>query len=265
MFTGGCHYSGNCENFKNICEKCPQVRSGFRWLVVRDQIQKTKMYSKFGRIVTMSPSSWLAKLAQESTALKNTAIEVIQNPIPEEFIRHLKLEKKSSYVVGFVSANLDNPYKGVDVLVKAMNLLSSKKSIPPFRLVAIGKGSLKGLSNNVVVEYFQTKNNFEMIPLLDGIDLLVVPSNQDNSPSVIGEALLHGIPVLGSDVGGIPELLGRFNCQTFKSGSHVDLANEIEKHFDGEVKQLPSQAIIEFFSERTYAKRFKEIIDLHSQ
>jgi glycosyltransferase involved in cell wall biosynthesis len=39
------------------------------------------------------------------------------------------------------------------------------------------------------------------------IDLLLVPSRADNSPNVIHEAKLWGIPVISSNVGGIPEIL----------------------------------------------------------
>jgi glycosyltransferase involved in cell wall biosynthesis len=39
------------------------------------------------------------------------------------------------------------------------------------------------------------------------IDFLCVPSNADNSPNVVHEAKLLGIPVLATRVGGIPELL----------------------------------------------------------
>jgi len=41
------------------------------------------------------------------------------------------------------------------------------------------------------------------------IDFLCVPSNADNSPNVIHEAKLLGIPVLATQVGGIPELLDK--------------------------------------------------------
>jgi glycosyltransferase involved in cell wall biosynthesis len=37
--------------------------------------------------------------------------------------------------------------------------------------------------------------------------LLIVPSLSENSPNVIGEAQLMGLPVVGSSVGGIPELI----------------------------------------------------------
>jgi glycosyltransferase involved in cell wall biosynthesis len=39
------------------------------------------------------------------------------------------------------------------------------------------------------------------------IDVLLVPSQADNSPNVIHESKLWGIPVVASDVGGIPELI----------------------------------------------------------
>jgi glycosyltransferase involved in cell wall biosynthesis len=39
------------------------------------------------------------------------------------------------------------------------------------------------------------------------IDVLLVPSRADNSPNVIHEAKLWGVPVISSSVGGIPEIL----------------------------------------------------------
>jgi glycosyltransferase involved in cell wall biosynthesis len=39
------------------------------------------------------------------------------------------------------------------------------------------------------------------------IDILLAPSRADNSPNVIHEAKLWGVPVVSSSVGGIPEIL----------------------------------------------------------
>ena len=59
------------------------------------------------------------------------------------------------------------------------------------------------------------RNDDVMIEILQQLDLLIVPSHQDNSPSVIGEALSLGVPVMGSRVGGIPEILQKFDMPTF--------------------------------------------------
>ena len=41
------------------------------------------------------------------------------------------------------------------------------------------------------------------------IDVLVVPSIIENFPTVIAEAAYHSIPVVASEVGGIPEMINK--------------------------------------------------------
>jgi glycosyltransferase involved in cell wall biosynthesis len=53
------------------------------------------------------------------------------------------------------------------------------------------------------------------------VDVLFVPSRADNSPNVIHEAKLWGVPVLTSDVGGIPEILDK----SFDSSISLDSAS----------------------------------------
>ena len=47
---------------------------------------------------------------------------------------------------------------------------------------------------------------------MQGADCLVLFSDMENSPCVIGEALCCGLPVIATDVGGIPELVDKNNA-----------------------------------------------------
>jgi glycosyltransferase involved in cell wall biosynthesis len=54
------------------------------------------------------------------------------------------------------------------------------------------------------------------------IDCLMILSKADNSPNVIHEAKINGIPIIGSNVGGISELLNS------KYDFLIDLNSDIE-------------------------------------
>jgi len=69
---------------------------------------------------------------------------------------------------------------------------------------------------------------------LSEIDVLVVPSVwQDPSPRVISEAYAHGIAVVGSRIGGIPELVEEGQTGLlFAPDDSDDLAQKMRKFID---------------------------------
>jgi glycosyltransferase involved in cell wall biosynthesis len=63
---------------------------------------------------------------------------------------------------------------------------------------------------------------------LKSLDLLLVPSYDEVFPTVILEAFAVGLPVVGSRVGGIPEIIDhKKNSYLFKAGSSINLAKII--------------------------------------
>jgi glycosyltransferase involved in cell wall biosynthesis len=126
--------------------------------------------------------------------------------------------------------------KGIDTLVAAVPLIV--KHLGPIQLWVAGAGEgryaerLAGL-DCASVEMFG-KLAFDVVREVYGAaGLTVVPSVWfDNSPVVIYESLLAGTPVLGSDLGGIPELI-RHNVTGYvvKHGDPHDLAANVLRHF----------------------------------
>ncbi|MCD2421984.1 glycosyltransferase [Niabella pedocola] len=62
---------------------------------------------------------------------------------------------------------------------------------------------------------------------LQDADLLIVFSDAENSPCVIGEALCCGVPVVSSDVGGISELISDQNGLMIQAGDEAALVKAI--------------------------------------
>ena len=102
--------------------------------------------------------------------------------------------------------------KDVPTLVRAFGLLRS-----PASLVIVGDGpdrpavdaAVAGLTADVAgrVHRFGFRPHEEVPNLLAAADLLVLPSIYEEMGSVLVEAMQAGVPVVASDVGGIPDVV----------------------------------------------------------
>jgi glycosyltransferase involved in cell wall biosynthesis len=112
------------------------------------------------------------------------------------------------------AASLEVPYKGVDVLIDALALLEPTRR--PTLTVA-GEGRLRpvlearaaelGLQNTV--RFLGRLDKGSVTDAMRRCDLYVQPSLTEGLPRAIVEAMATAAPVIGTSVGGIPELLDR--------------------------------------------------------
>lgn len=100
-----------------------------------------------------------------------------------------------------------NPRKGQDLLLTAAKDMLKERNDVQFIVVGGGRR----------LEEYQEKFNSDDIKFLGHLenpivilkqcDMLVVPSYADSCPNTVMEALYNGVPVIGSNAGGIPEIL----------------------------------------------------------
>lgn len=225
FFTGGCHYSLECDQYQKKCRLCPQVSKCATQIVAAAHESALISHEKFQSIAYVTPSKWLMEMAKESALLKDSRIEIIGNPIPPEYQMNPRIKRREFFCVGFVSENLNNPYKGVPTLVQAINIVAKKLRVV---LKLFGTGEVTGLHENVVVEYSRFEKNVDGALAINSCDVIVIPSIQDNSPSVLAESIMCGVPVIASKIGGITEILSKYGLPGFKPGDFEELARLLE-------------------------------------
>ena len=256
LFTGGCHYSRECNNYFKNCSHCPQVKTPFQFLVKNSFLNQESIFANANNIELISPSIWLKDLAKGSKVLGGTPINVLRNPIPRIFseypINHNR--KQDELRIAFIAAQIDNPYKGLNVFIQAVNKIA-KMNKAKITVVLIGKGREVIFDPLVKIQRNTAASDVDMAKILSKVDLLVVPSNQDNSPSVIGEALSMGVTVLGSRTGGITEILDEFRMPTFVVGDYGQLASKILDITEFKRKEEIRQQSKEYFSEEAIARK----------
>lgn len=110
---------------------------------------------------------------------------------------------KNNTVIGFVAVGISHS-KGADTLIKAFNLLRSK--YPQAKLLLIGEDIL-GFKRDQSIVYCGIVKKEDLPAYYNAMDIFVFPSRSEGVPKVVMEASACGIPVISTNVGGIPELI----------------------------------------------------------
>lgn len=146
--------------------------------------------------------------------------------------------------------------KGAKTLIEAANQL-------PYKLVIIGGGPLMEELKSVAhtnIKFVGFKQWDDIKQLVGKARFSVIPSEwYENNPLSVIEAQCLGTPVLGANIGGIPELTD----YTFSSGNIADLRLKIEKMWNSKLdyQQIASDAQHRYDAETYYDK----LINIYKQ
>lgn len=160
-------------------------------------------------------------------------IEAFENSAPDISRKKESVNiEAGSPVVGFVGWLL--PIKGPDILLKAMEKVWIDH--PDATLVYVGKGEseniLKFHANETgvlpKVKFLGWRQDIPEIMRL--FDVFVLPSRNEGMGRVLVEAMATGLPVIGSRVGGIPDLIrDGYNGFLFEAEHPDNLAYAISR------------------------------------
>jgi glycosyltransferase involved in cell wall biosynthesis len=217
-FTGGCHYSGDCDRYQKNCGSCPALQSHSEHDLTRQLWRaKAKAWSALNFTI-VSPSHWLAQCAASSSLLSTARIEVIPNgidtqvyrPIPQPVARdllQLPLDKKL-LLFGAMNATSEHR-KGFHLLQPALQKLKQSGWGDRLELVVLGSSAPERSQDlGFKVHYLgKLSDDLSLVATYSAVDAVAVPSTEDNLPNVILEAMSCGSPCIGFDLGGIADLI----------------------------------------------------------
>lgn len=159
---------------------------------------------------------------------------VIESIVSEKELNTCRFTDKI-FKIGLIGG-FDARYKGQDVLLKAIHILPSdiKAGI---ELYFIGKGDSSWLLNLAKTLNLEDNIKFigpkesgqEIFEFLSTMSLYVQPSLTEGMPRALLEAMSVGCPILGSKVGGIPDVIE--NEFLHNPGDFKTLSNQISKLF----------------------------------
>ena len=107
-------------------------------------------------------------------------------------------------------------------------------------------------------------NEHDLVNIYNAVDVLAIPSLEDNLPNTVMEAMAGGIPCVGFQVGGIPEMIDHLhNGYVAKYQSAADFANglywTLQESEHEVLSEEATRKVVTRYSERTIAKKYIEI------
>jgi glycosyltransferase involved in cell wall biosynthesis len=217
-FTGGCHYTQDCDRYTQSCGACPQLNSKSDWDLSRWIWQRKKRAWKNLNLTIVTPSQWLAKCAQSSPLLVKSRIEVIPNgldlnvykPVDKSLAKNLLglPDNKRIILFGSLWATSDLR-KGFHLLLPALQQLSKLPNSDNIEIAIFGASRPKDPPDfGFKTHYLGRLNDDLSLSLLyAAVDVFVAPSLQDNLPNTVMEALACATPCVAFKIGGMSDLI----------------------------------------------------------
>lgn len=180
--------------------------------------------------VIISPSKWLMKTHTNKKFFENSKQLILQNPFPKTSIfKNTKTQKQNTFF-NFLYVGQIEHHKGILFLIKTFKKISNNNCI----LIIIGTGTkfnyIKKITKNIKnIKILGHQPNSNIQNIMFNADCLIVPSLcYENSPTVIYEAILTGLPVIASRIGGIPELINNLGGILFNPNDEKNLLKKMK-------------------------------------
>jgi glycosyltransferase involved in cell wall biosynthesis len=269
-FTGGCHYDEECGAYIRGCGNC-KVLGSMKENDLSYKIfnRKRKVFASKNDMIIVGLSRWLNECSKNSFLLKDKKHINLPNPIDTCMFKPFDKEKarelwslpqgKKLVLFGAMGATSD-PRKGFKELSEALQKLEKNSDI---EFVVFGSSQPQNAPDLGFPTYYlgHLHDDVSLVTLYSAVDVMVIPSLQENLSNAIMESLACGTPVVAFDVGGNSDMIDhKMNGYLAKPFDTTDLANGIEWVLNtptyGELCKNAREKVIREFESKVVVEKY---------
>ncbi|MFW3364855.1 glycosyltransferase [Aerococcus viridans] len=196
----------------------------------------------------------------QSESISNVQLQTLGPEILEKRIKKIKeLKNKEKLIIGTIGA-LDVSYKGQDEIIKMLAHLKKINNTQHIEYQLVGGGNstqFKKLAKklNILenVKFLGTMPSNKIYEWLRQIDIYIQPSKTEGLPRSVIEAMSQATPVIGSDAGGIPELIDEKFLFDHKNSNSEKLYSLLKQMDEKEMLEQAKKNYVKSF-EYSYEK-----------
>jgi glycosyltransferase involved in cell wall biosynthesis len=233
-FTGGCHYSMECERYAEGCGKCPQLGSAREKDLSRFIIRR-KQASVPEHMRLVGISRWMSDCASKSAVFRKCQVATISNnidtrlflPLPKKQAKQVLGLDVDQKIVLVGARRMASVPKGFDLFLEAVGSMT-KANIHVVLFGNAREGVLDTLGVPTTnLGFLADATSLRLA--YSAADVFVLPSRVDAFGKTLAEAMSCGTPVVCFNATGPKDIVEhRLNGYMAEPFSPVDLAHGIQ-------------------------------------
>jgi len=201
-FTGGCHFFGECRNYREKCGSCPVLQSSKNRDLSRKQWEKKKKIFARLPLSPLAVGTWIKSEAEKSALFKGTTVNILPNVIDTDRFKgidkvaareRLNLNQDERIILYGAPAATRDRRKGWDLLLDALNETRDWDKLLVF---GDSQSAVTGLvPREKIVFLGNFSDEISLSLIYSAADVMVVPSRQETFGLTVLEAMACKTPV----------------------------------------------------------------------
>ncbi|MCP4937031.1 MAG: glycosyltransferase family 4 protein [bacterium] len=210
-------------------------------------------------------SAYSSRIYHEKVGAPSCRTKIIHNGLNKSEFYRRSVEKKAT---DFLFVGELRQLKGLDVFIKALSQLNNKNIKTTATIIGSGKAE-KQFKEQVKSLGLQERVFFRgTIPARNAFPqgrCLVVPSRAESLPYIVLEAAAAQIPLISSQVGGIPEIVEGVDFPLVQAGSVSSLVNQMNDFLNSRDEYLSQTERLQHVVSKRFRieKMVDDIVDFY--